>query len=65
MTRKELYDDMINIRILVECLADIVRNEMPAPPKEDLLKWAQDMNEIQARVDNAKKNILRYYLQKG
>lgn len=63
MNRGELYNDLKNISILVECMGDVVRNDVTLS-KEELLSWAQGMNELKERIDTAKKNILKYHLEK-
>jgi hypothetical protein len=64
MERKELFDEMGYLSRMVQMLGTIVQNEGPPPPKEDLLRWAQDMNEITDRIQTAKKNIIKHYLEK-
>lgn len=63
VTYRDLFEELNYLGRMVQALGNVVQNDMPAPPKESLLVWAQDMNEICEKLQQAKKDVLRYYLK--
>jgi hypothetical protein len=64
VTHEELYKEITYLGRILQAMGSIVQNDMPCPPKLDLLSWAHDMNEIVERTQQAKKDVLRFYLEK-
>lgn len=64
VTYRDLFDEINYLGRMFQAMGAIVQNDMPSPPKEDLLAWAQDMNEMSERVQQVKKDVIRYYLEK-
>lgn len=64
VTYVDLFEEINYLGRMLQAMGTIVQNNMPSPPKEDLLSWAKDMNEISEKVQATKKDVLRYYLEK-
>ena len=63
---EELFDEITYLGRMLQAMGSIVQqSDMPCPPKEELLSWAKDMNEISERTQQAKKDILRFYMEKN
>jgi hypothetical protein len=65
VTYRDLYDEIAYLGRMLSAMGQIVQNDMPPPHKLELLSWTQDMNEILARTQKVKKDIVKFYLEKS
>lgn len=64
VTYIDLFKELDLLGFKVRRLASMVQNDMPCPPKEELLQWAADVNDVTDKLQGLKKDVIRYYLEK-